>query len=760
MVLSEVARDPPSPFLTVQADCDSVVLPTVTPPVADVAAVVAAASWSQPAPAGPFADCSSGSSSDAVNGSRQQHQQQQQPAPPPPQLQRQYSSGSFSRRPDALAQRSNLQSIVSQQSLNLGAPPDSPLEFELALSSIAAAAGGPSEQAKHQQLLAAAAAAATGASHGGEGGCSSSSTAGHRASNGASSSAQAQHGDAWRPKGLRFLPRNHGGWLRTSKSLPQHKRQPPSPLKGAPEASASSASTLLPDHHALGRVLKVQVNKLLSWAANGSSSASSSRQSHPGALPNPSAARGASPARHSAGGAVLINAGGSVSSIQSQQQQQWPVPWQHQLFSESPVAGSHSASGECGPRHALPCSCCCIERPPTAALCVRLYLTRALCCPCAMPCCVSSGVPMRSPRASLVSSPSSCDCPVFLGRYSSAGGDGYGHSYSPAGVASSSLVSSRSCSVASSPSPGKLAGPTAAASAAAAGAGDALVGGPLVATTSVRLPHYRHRQHRPGCRHYVCEQQQQQQVLSHGGGSLHLQQPSPRSQNGALPQQYQQQPSPLSHCSGMQQPLHAPVSPSTGMLQSQGSLRTALQQLESMASLKAARIMDKLNAGLLKMTSHRVFDGMAIKCSVAGREVRGGCVGAALSRHPAASAQHQTCTCARRTRRQMLSLLTESALCCCCLNPQGAAGLGVWRAPWHGRELRHAAGHPPQHRARRRVQVHQQAGHRAQRSSQGSAAGRAARGGHPAGAWSWPQAGGVGHGAANSSAAAELSKPS
>lgn len=52
----------------------------------------------------------------------------------------------------------------------------------------------------------------------------------------------------------------------------------------------------------------------------------------------------------------------------------------------------------------------------------------------------------------------------------------------------------------------------------------------------------------------------------------------------------------------------------------QSSLRTALQQLETMASVRAARIMDKLNAGLQKMTSHRVFDGV-LRHGVVGREV-------------------------------------------------------------------------------------------------------------------------------------------
>jgi hypothetical protein len=69
----------------------------------------------------------------------------------------------------------------------------------------------------------------------------------------------------------------------------------------------------------------------------------------------------------------------------------------------------------------------------------------------------------------------------------------------------------------------------------------------------------------------------------------------------------------------------------------QSSLRTALQQLESMASYKAARIMDKLNAGLQKVTSHRVFEGV-LRQGTVGREVRRTCsmqllLGSALGHH-------------------------------------------------------------------------------------------------------------------------------
>lgn len=102
--------------------------------------------------------------------------------------------------------------------------------------------------------------------------------------------------------------------------------------------------------------------------------------------------------------------------------------------------------------------------------------------------------------------------------------------------------------------------------------------------SSVRTAHHRHRQHKPGCKFY---QQQQAQA--------------------------QQQTPPGAHL--------APSSPSTGGLLPQSSLRTALQQLETMASYRAGRIMDKLNAGLQKMASHRVFDGV-LRQGMVGREVR------------------------------------------------------------------------------------------------------------------------------------------
>lgn len=154
--------------------------------------------------------------------------------------------------------------------------------------------------------------------------------------------------------------------------------------------------------------------------------------------------------------------------------------------------------------------------------------------------------------------------------------------------------SSQGCSLTTTPSPGKAAG----AGVINSSLNGCVVGTPsgpeaalLKATASVRTAHHRHRQHRPGCKFHP--QYQQQQAAAAGG---HMQPPH------------------------MQQ---LPSSPSMGGLMPQSSLRTALQQLESMASIKAARIMDKLNAGLQKVTSHRVFEGV-LRQGTVGKEVRRG----------------------------------------------------------------------------------------------------------------------------------------
>jgi hypothetical protein len=635
MVLPEVARDPPSPFLTVQADdCDGAVLPVVTPPVAAAPAVPRTPPTAAMGPArtSPFAaggddggggeSNSHGSSSNGITSSssaggqwQQQHSQQLPRYQAPVgagaaagSAAMTSSSGAAMTAPlnskRGVQPRSNLQSIVSQQSLDFTVP-DSPLEFELAAAAAAAGDGGGSggggsggvqQAAKHKQLaeqqVQQQPAAAAGLGHG----PASAAVAGAAADTGAQQDLQA--GDTWRPRGLRFLPLKQPR-LRSCQSLPQqapqHKQLAAlqlglgngSATGSQPQMSYNSCSALpgatnqqqqQQQHSALSRRLRSKVNKLLSWA----SSSGGSRQSHPGAVP---AAPRLSPSRLSAAGAVVVETAfvGS-SSVQSQQQQQqqqqqqpWPVPWQQQLFADtSPVQARHSLPGVIG----VPLS-------------------------------------LRSPRTSLVSSPSGCDCPFFHGRYSSAGSDSCGLSPAgPVGRASTSLVSSYSCSAASSPSPGKL------LAVSGDGGGGGSGGGMLLTSTSARPAHHRQRLHRPGCRFYyeqqlLAQQAPQQQFLPQQLQQQLAQQGPQLSQNGSLPLAQQ---APQQH-----QPGLPPVSPTFGgVLQSQSSLRTALQQLESMASLKAARIMDKLNAGLLKMTSstNRVLDGMALKCGVVGKEVR------------------------------------------------------------------------------------------------------------------------------------------
>ena len=220
----------------------------------------------------------------------------------------------------------------------------------------------------------------------------------------------------------------------------------------------------------------------------------------------------------------------------------------------------------------------------SAYLLLILFLLGCLPLPAGTP------TPLRSPRSSLVSSPSSCDCPLLLGRFSSTGSEG-GYGRSPAHAAGGS--SSQGCSLTTTPSPGKAAamsglGVTVSSSvngcaaAASPAVQESLM---LKMTPSVRTAPHRHRQHKPGCRFHP---QQQQQQASGQGQQLPLQQlPSSPSLNGLMPQ---------------------------------SSLRTALQQLESMASIKAARIMDRLNAGLQRMTSHRVFDGV-LRQGTVGKEV-------------------------------------------------------------------------------------------------------------------------------------------
>lgn len=372
MVASEVARDPPSPFLTVQAGCEGVVLPAVTPPAAAASAACT-----------PFGSVCNGHSSSWQQQQEQSAQLQQKQA----QQQAPQAKGSpaavFRRRSaggEAL-QRSNLQSIVSQQSLNFDVvPPDSPLEFELALSSIAAATGGPAEQAKHQQLVEAATAAA--ASSGYQNGAKAAVNVpmGDRAAD----ADALQAAGSWKPKGLRFLPLSQG-WLRHSQSLPQcsscgrsggsgggaHSKQqqqqlmhlPPSlhghmqgignsPLGGVAEQSVPLCNHHHHQQHLMGHKLKCKVHKLLSWASSGrqgqlAAASAAIANSHAG-----------TPIPVCRGGVVLVDAASVSSSLsqqtsqqtphQQQQQQRHvpvPVPWQHQLFTE-PSTSAGGAHGQ------------------------------------------------------------------------------------------------------------------------------------------------------------------------------------------------------------------------------------------------------------------------------------------------------------------------------------------------------------------------------------------------------------------------------
>lgn len=339
MVLSEVSKDPPSPFLTVQSNCDGILLPAVPPaPAAEQQETTSLAA------VGGSGDCNINSSSGG-GGSKSWRSCQQ-------------SCGSHTNGHAPSAShagcRTHLQSIVSQQSLNFSVPPDSPFEFEAALNSIAAASAvSDSHQNGKQHALAAAAAAdgqhdfAAQQYHGG---------------GAADDSANDIHNKA--PKGLpRLLG---GGWLRATQSLPHcsvlHKRhhsaagQQPLPLQ---ELSFRHSSAALDKPHAaaggplelhhhphlqhmVGKKLKTRVNKLLAWAS-GKNYAASEAGCSPQFVGSPqlmSAPLGAY-------GSLTFAPGSSSCSQQQQhlhhqhslqqQQQAVPVPWQHQVFTEPSV---------------------------------------------------------------------------------------------------------------------------------------------------------------------------------------------------------------------------------------------------------------------------------------------------------------------------------------------------------------------------------------------------------------------------------------
>lgn len=326
MVLSEVAKDPPSPFLTVQSSCDGL-LPLAPPPAL----------------------------------SQQQHLQQQ----PSPGVNGSTSSNSswscssqggnvhsFSSQNN---RASHLQSIVSQQSLNFSVPPDSPFEFEAHLHSIAAASAasdGGQHTSKQQQQHAAA------AGH-------NDLLAQQQRTNGTTllQAEDSSSGGGGQQKNgvLRFLPLGQHGWLRATQSLPQchlpSKRQHPSDshhsssvtdqaqelsfkqirhvlekdtVAGGPEEQQQHQD--LQQLHlqpVLSRRIKTRVHKLLQWAKSGKSASASNSPHIAPPTATPLAAHGS------------LTFAAAVNGQPQQQQQHVPVPWQHQVFTEQPSIQGH-----------------------------------------------------------------------------------------------------------------------------------------------------------------------------------------------------------------------------------------------------------------------------------------------------------------------------------------------------------------------------------------------------------------------------------
>lgn len=287
MVMSEVSKDPPSPFLTVQSACDGILLPAV-PPAAEQRPSTGSAgskSW----------QCSQSCSSTS-------------------------NESSFSA---SAAQRGHLQSIVSQQSLNFGLPPDSPFEFEQALHHIAAVSAAVDGQPSKLQSAAAAA---------GFGDLAVQTLPQQVIDTPAPA-------DVHKCSVLRLLPLG-GGWLRTTQSLPQcslpHKRQHATAHEEVPqqELSFKHIRSVLDKQDVgqdgslqqqqqlqpvLSKKLKARMHKLLAWASGRVQSASASSspqvQSVPGIGPY---------------GSLTFTPG----TGNQQHQQAVPVPWQHQVFTE------------------------------------------------------------------------------------------------------------------------------------------------------------------------------------------------------------------------------------------------------------------------------------------------------------------------------------------------------------------------------------------------------------------------------------------
>lgn len=314
MVMSEVSKDPPSPFLTVQSECDDILLPAVLP---------------APQQQSPASGC---------DGARSWHGT--------PSCSSQVPGHSFS----SLAnQRTHLQSIVSQQSLNFSVHPDSPFEFELGHSVAAASASAGGQHSKVQQ-------AAVAAGH---------SDLAAQAALGQQQylDAPAAAADNRRGSILRFLPLG-GSWLRSTQSVPHssHKRQAPQ-VQQLPqhegEPSFKQIRSVLDKQDVAqdellqqqlqplqSRKLKCRVHKLLAWASVKATSAS--------AASSPQVA----PAQLGPYGSLTFTPG--MSS-----QQPVPIPWQHQVFTEPSIQPSVQLI------NATPGPCCiinCIGRQSCACM--------------------------------------------------------------------------------------------------------------------------------------------------------------------------------------------------------------------------------------------------------------------------------------------------------------------------------------------------------------------------------------------------------
>jgi hypothetical protein len=317
MVMSEVSKDPPSPFVTVQSAYDGVSFPSVPPPALEQQ------------------QHQNGGAGAAAAGSSSSSSWSQQPAG---------ANGAHAIAGPGSA-RTHLQSIVSQQSLNFNTPPDSPLEFEHALNSIAASSP---------------AAAGNGAAHTSPGAAAAAGNADLAAVLASAQQQQLLRDTPAAPpsdsskhhKVLRLLG---GSWLRQTQSLP-HCSLPHKAGHQHPSAQQQQAAAMLHQQQELSfkqihsvldkqdvaqddllqsqlqplggsRKLKTRVHKLLAWAS--------------GRVPSLASSPAASPQVQTAplggcGSLTFVPGASSHHHHQQQQQQQQPgvpIPWQHQVFS-------------------------------------------------------------------------------------------------------------------------------------------------------------------------------------------------------------------------------------------------------------------------------------------------------------------------------------------------------------------------------------------------------------------------------------------